>query len=99
MINNAGIVSGKKVLEVDDKSIERTMMVNTASHGYTVKQFLPKMLEKNKGHIVTIASCAGIVGVCGLTDYCASKFGAFGFDEALRMELRKLKSSKGKFSV
>jgi short-subunit dehydrogenase len=39
------------------------------------------------GHIVTIASVAGTVGVNGLVDYCASKFGAVGFDESLRMEL------------
>jgi len=29
------------------------------------------------------------VGVHGLADYCASKFGAFGFDEAIRVFLRK----------
>ena len=35
----------------------------------------------------------GLVGVSGLVDYCASKFGAVGFDESLRMELKKQKSS------
>mmetsp|Transcript_53528 Transcript_53528/g.81215 ORF Transcript_53528/g.81215 Transcript_53528/m.81215 type:complete len:96 (-) Transcript_53528:154-441(-) len=50
------------------------------------------MLKKNKGHIVTIASIAGHAGVQGLADYCASKFGAVGFDESLRHELRFQKS-------
>jgi len=36
------------------------------------------MLEKNHGHIVSIASSAGLVGVNGLADYCASKFAAVG---------------------
>jgi len=36
------------------------------------------MLEKNHGHVVSIASSAGLVGVNGLADYCASKFGAVG---------------------
>ena len=49
------------------------------------------MLEKNHGHVVTIASSAGLFGVSGLCDYCASKFGAVGFDESLFMELGKLK--------
>ena len=49
------------------------------------------MLERNHGHIVSIASSAGLVGVNGLCDYCASKFGAVGFDESLRMELVNLK--------
>lgn len=49
------------------------------------------MLEKNHGHVVTIASSAGFFGVSGLCDYCASKFGAVGFDESLFMELGVLK--------
>ena len=53
------------------------------------------MLEKNHGHIVSIASSAGLVGVCGLCDYCASKFGAVGFNESLMMEL----SNTGKTGV
>ena len=53
----------------------------------TTKAFLPSMLENNHGQVVTIASSAGLFGVCGLGDYCASKFEAVGFDESLMMEL------------
>lgn len=45
------------------------------------------MLENNKGHIVSVASLAGQCGIPKLVDYCASKYAAVGFDEALRMEL------------
>jgi all-trans-retinol dehydrogenase (NAD+) len=41
------------------------------------------MLEKNHGHIVTIASIAGFIGVSGLVDYCSSKFAAVGLHETL----------------
>lgn len=47
------------------------------------------MIETNKGHIVTIASMAGFVGISKLVDYCASKHAALGFDEALRVELEQ----------
>lgn len=57
----------------------------------TNKAFLPSMLEKNHGHVVTIASSAGLFGVCGLCDYCASKTGAVGIDESLMMELNAMK--------
>lgn len=50
------------------------------------------MLEKDHGHIVTIASLAGHVGISKLVDYCSSKFAAVGFDEALRLELENLGS-------
>lgn len=53
----------------------------------TTKAFLPSMIEDNKGHIVSIASLAGHIGVPSLVDYCTSKFAAVGFEEALHMEL------------
>jgi len=90
LVNNAGIVSGKKILEVPDALARKTMDVNTTAHFWTVKSFLPDMIERNSGHVVTVASAAGLVGVSGLADYCASKFGAVGFNESLRFELRKI---------
>lgn len=54
----------------------------------TCKAFLPAMLKNNKGHIVSIASVAGLYGAGGLTEYCASKFAAVGFIESLRQEIR-----------
>jgi all-trans-retinol dehydrogenase (NAD+) len=92
LINNAGIVTGKNLLDSTFDEIEKTMTVNATSHFWTIKKILPLMLEKNKGHIVTISSAAGIIGVPKLSDYCASKFAAFGIDESLRMELHKNKS-------
>ncbi|KAJ8946337.1 hypothetical protein NQ318_004227 [Aromia moschata] len=84
LINNAGVVSGHLLLNTPDHLIKRTFDVNVIAHFWTVKAFLPKMIEKNHGHIVTIASMAGYVGVHKLVDYCSSKFAAVGFDEALR---------------
>ncbi len=45
------------------------------------------MLTRGQGHIVTVASLAGMNGANRLVDYCASKFAAVGFDESLRAEL------------
>ena len=90
VINNAGIVSGQKLLEANDARMEATIKVNTIALLWVTKAFLPGMLKRDHGHVVTIASSAGRLGVAGLVDYCASKFGAVGFDEALRMELGKL---------
>jgi len=91
LINNAGIVSGKCILDpsFSDARAALTMKINTEAHFWTTRAFVPDMVETNHGHVVTIASAAGICGVAGLTDYCASKFGAFGFDEALRLEFKK----------
>lgn len=95
LVNNAGIVSGYKILDCPDELMEKTMAVNVNAHFWTTKSVLPAMLERNRGHIVTIASAAGFCGVTGLVDYCASKFAAVGFDETLRMEIE----SQGKTGV
>jgi len=92
LINNAGIVSGRTLLECSDEAIERTFQVNTLAHFWTVRAFLPGMLARGKGHIVTVASVAGLAGTSRLSDYCASKFAAVGFDESLRVELKRLGS-------
>ena len=91
LINNAGVVTGKPLWECSDEEIQTTMDVNAMSMFWTVKAFLPDMIKANSGHIVTISSAAGIVGATRLTDYNASKFAAFGFDESLRMEFKKRK--------
>jgi all-trans-retinol dehydrogenase (NAD+) len=89
LINNAGVISGKPFLECSDEQVRKTMDVNIMAHFWTVRAFLPDMISASRGHIVTIASAGGIIGVSRMVDYCASKFAAFGFDEALRMEIRK----------
>lgn len=54
----------------------------------TTKAFLPEMMESNSGHIVTVASVAGLLGTYGCTDYSATKFACVGFHEALFTELK-----------
>lgn len=112
LINNAGIVSGKPLLDTPDHLIQRTFDVNIISHFWVslrlpqfitkpdislkmTKAFLPDMIAASHGHIVTIASMAGLVGMTKLVDYCASKYAAVGFDEALRLELE----SNGHYNV
>ncbi len=89
LVNNAGIVSGKNLLDISDAEIERTFDVNTMALFWTVRAFLPSMLERDRGHLVTVASAAGLAGTARLTDYCSSKFAAVGFDESVRLELRQ----------
>lgn len=48
------------------------------------------MIENNHGHIVTIASMGGLLGVTKMIDYCATKHAVVGFDESLRHELQYL---------
>jgi all-trans-retinol dehydrogenase (NAD+) len=89
LVNDAGVVSGRPLLELPDEKIEATFATNTLGLFWTTKAFLPGMVERGRGHLVTIASASALVGVAKLSDYAASKWAAMGFDESLRAELRK----------
>jgi NAD(P)-dependent dehydrogenase (short-subunit alcohol dehydrogenase family) len=54
LINNAGIVNGKSILESSPEEIKRTMDVNFLGQVFTLKEFLPDMIKNNHGHIVRI---------------------------------------------
>jgi len=95
LVNNAGIVTGKTLLECTEEQMVKTVEVNLMALFWTTRAFLPKMIEKNHGHIINISSMAGLVGVNGLADYCASKAGVFQFNESVRFELQR----KGKYGV
>lgn len=88
LVNNAGVVSGRDLLDTTPEQIERTFRVNTLALFWTTRAFLPGMRARGRGRIVTVASAAGLVGVARQTDYSASKHAAVGFTDALRQELR-----------
>jgi len=89
VVNNAGVVSGARLVDLQPEQIERTFAVNVLALYWVTKAFLPAMLERDRGHVVTLASAAGLVGVARQTDYSASKHAAVGFMESLRAELRR----------
>ena len=62
LINNAGCARGKTILDSTENDIRLTFNVNTLSHYFLAQQFLPHMIEKNHGMVVTVASLAAVHG-------------------------------------
>lgn len=87
LINNAGVAKNGPLLEKSEAGIRQVFNVNTISHFLTVKEFLPEMIRKNHGHVVTIASMTSFVSLGGSIDYCCSKASALAFHEGLSQEL------------
>ena len=90
LVNNAGVVGGKLLLDLSDEQIERTCGVNQMALFWVTRAFLPAMVARDSGHVVNVASAAGLIGTPKETDYAASKFAAVGFTEALHFELRRV---------
>jgi NAD(P)-dependent dehydrogenase (short-subunit alcohol dehydrogenase family) len=89
VVNNAGIVSGARLVDLQPEQVERTYAVNVLALYWVTQAFLPAMVRRDRGHVVTMASAAGLVGVARQTDYSASKHAAVGFMESLRAEMRR----------
>jgi len=87
LINNAGIVGAKSLLESEPKFIRLLYDVNVMSIFWTVKTFLPGMNERGKGHIVNIGSMAGYAGNPKMVPYAGSKAAVQRLDATLRYEL------------
>ncbi len=90
LINNAGIIIGKYFHEHTHENISQTMAVNAAAMMHITLEFLPLMIKQNSGHIVNIASAAGMVGNPRMSVYAASKWAVIGWSDSLRIELEKL---------
>jgi all-trans-retinol dehydrogenase (NAD+) len=89
LILNAGVINGKLIEELTESEIRKTFDVNVLGLYWATKAFLPTMKKRRSGHIVTIASAAGLLGVVRQVDYSATKHAAVGFGESLRVELNR----------
>lgn len=87
LINNAGVARGKTLLDATEKDIRFTYDVNTLAHFWTAKEFLPYMIQRNHGMVVTVASFASWLNVPNMVDYASSKAAAQSFHEGLAAEL------------
>ncbi|RFU27582.1 hypothetical protein B7463_g8750, partial [Scytalidium lignicola] len=90
LVNNAGVGSGGSILDKSEAAIRKIFEVNTISHWWMVKEFLPAMIEKNHGHVVTMASAAAYISVAQMVDYSCTKSSALAFHEGLAAELKSV---------
>lgn len=88
IINNAGVCRGRTILNSTEADIRLTFDVNVLAHFWMLKEFLPSMISRNHGHIVTVASVAGYFEAPQMVDYCASKAASVSLHEGLRLELK-----------
>jgi all-trans-retinol dehydrogenase (NAD+) len=88
LVNNAGIRTCKAILEGTEEQIRRTFDVNIIAHFLLVREFLPYMIRRNHGHVVTIASLASFLVHARNVDYTCTKAAALAFHEGLSAELK-----------
>ena len=88
LINNAGVVFTGEILSLPDDKHLKQVQINLLGTLWMIKAFVPDIVKRNDGHLVTVASSAGLLAIPGMGIYSATKFALIGLNEALRNELR-----------
>ncbi|WP_186754422.1 SDR family oxidoreductase [Echinicola salinicaeni] len=88
LVNNAGFGVAGNIEEMD--TADWKAMFDTNVHGifYTSKKVIPNMKKQDEGHILNVASIAGLNGVAKFAGYCGTKHAVKGISHAMYMELR-----------
>uniref|UniRef100_A0A915A9F1 Uncharacterized protein n=1 Tax=Parascaris univalens TaxID=6257 RepID=A0A915A9F1_PARUN len=87
VVCNAAVLRVGEILEMSDNDFKVTMDVNVLGYIYTIRAFLPSMIERDRGHVVAIASVCSYFGEHLGTAYCTAKFAVRGLMDSLQMEL------------
>jgi 3-oxoacyl-[acyl-carrier protein] reductase len=88
LMNIAGVIRPGYIHETDVDMIDFHIDVNLKGTVYGTKLVSEQMVKQKQGHIINIASMAGITPVVGLNLYAASKFGVRGFTLSIANELK-----------
>ena len=90
VMNVAGIATWGTIDRLEHRHWRRTIDVNLIGPISVLECFVPPMIEAGRGgHVVNVASVAGLFGLPWHGPYSASKFGLRGVSEVLRFDLRK----------
>ena len=87
LVNNAGIVYFKSIMDTTEDEWEKTIDTNLKGVFLFTKEVLPYMIENKSGVIINVSSGAGKYGFLNLSTYCASKFGVIGLTESVAKEV------------
>ena len=90
LVNNAGIGYFAAVEESDEADVRRMFEIDFFGLASMTRAVLPGMRKRRSGHIVNIASIAGLAAYPSLGYYCAAKFAVEGLSEVLAEEVRPL---------
>ena len=86
LINNAGVMPVGPFLDHTEQTIRSAIEVNFYGVVNGCRLVLPEMVKRRRGHIVNVASLAGMLAVPGQALYAGTKFAVVGFTTALADE-------------
>jgi 2-keto-3-deoxy-L-fuconate dehydrogenase len=86
LVNNAGIGHVGTILQTSGDDLDRLYTVNVRGVFNVTKAFLPAMIARRSGVIISMASIGGIVGIRDRLAYCTTKFAVVGLTKSLALD-------------
>jgi NAD(P)-dependent dehydrogenase (short-subunit alcohol dehydrogenase family) len=90
VINNAGYGIGGAIEELTDTETRAAFDVNVFATLNVIRFVMPYLRKQRSGHIINIASIAGITGGTGWAVYAAAKSAVIGLSEVLALDVKSL---------
>lgn len=89
LVNNAGVAGGGRLVDTSMEDWEWMLDINLKGVIRGCHTFVPDLMTQRNGHVVNIASFAGIAQVPGMISYNVAKTGVISLSETLRAELHE----------
>lgn len=84
LVNNAGVEKIGKYETLTEEDVEHIVNVNLLAPMHLTRLVLVGMQERRSGHVLNMASMAGLFGAAHAETYTATKHGLVGFTRSLR---------------
>ena len=88
LVNNAGIVVRRGLLDMEDADYTRVLDVNLVGPFLLIRRIVPDMVKRGTGRVINVSSISGTLGSPRQSGYCASKWGLNGLTQSLAEELK-----------
>ena len=88
LINNAGVIEGGPAAEIPLENVRHNYEVNVFGTLAMIQGFVPQMVARGKGKIITVSSTVGLMTVPTVSVYASTKHALESLLEGLKVELQ-----------
>ncbi len=89
LVNVAGIALFAQLEDMSHDHWKKVLAVNLWGVIHGIECFVPEMIRARRGHVVSVSSTAGIIGLPWHAVYAGTKHALVGISEVLRYDLKK----------
>lgn len=89
LVNNAGYTETAPFLKTEPDLFERMIAIHLLAAVHTMQALLPAMVERGRGHVVNVASTAGLRGEAYVSAYVAAKHALVGLTRSVAIEMAR----------